>query len=306
MFPPRDAAAHLRVFSASQTALEVHLREAYDDPTGNHLQDRNGRFMAARTERQLLTLLHRRGATRLRNVRFKANRSTIWSLTQDGAVLNLHVAYRTAPLDVLDHFAVIARDAYRETTEYRAAVAAVRTWEGLQLELRRIWREHRRRPRQGKSRTRRSSRAAPCCATHEQTVYLRRLYRYLNRTRFDGRLPDEIPIRLSNRMKTRIGQMVPGIRNGIRHVVEIALNVDLMLEGNGRERIDTLIHEMAHAADWLFRGGLDHGRSWRAWARYAGCKETACADAPIRRRGRNTVSVTRVPRLPEAARAVAA
>jgi hypothetical protein len=270
------------------------------DPKG-----RNGRFMAARTERQLLTLLQRRGATRLENVRFKANRSTIWSLTQDGAVLNLHVAYRTAPLEVLDHFAVIARDAHRGTAAYRAAAAAVRTWEGLQLELRRLWREHRK-PREAPRRKRRSRRTAPCCATEEQKVYLHRLYRYLNRTRFDGRLPDEIRIRLSNRMKTRIGQMVPGIRNGIRYVVEIALNVDLMLEGNGRERIDTLVHEMAHAADWLFRGKLDHGPSWRAWARYAGCKDTACADEPIRRRGRRTHSVTRVPRLPEAARAFAA
>ena len=262
--------------------------------------------MAARTERQLLTLLHRRGATRLRNVRFKANRSTIWSLTQNGAVLNLHVAYRTAPLEVLDHFAVIARDAYRATTQYRESVDAVRRWEGLTLEMRRIRNEHRRRPVSAPRPRRRSIRTAPNCATEEQKVYLRRLYRYLNRTRFDGRLPEEIPIRLSNRMKARIGQMIPELRNGVRYVRELTLTVDLMLEGNGRERIDTLVHEMAHAADWLFRGKLDHGPSWRAWARYAGCKDTACADEPIRRRGRRAVTVTRVPRLPEAARAVAA
>jgi hypothetical protein len=262
--------------------------------------------MAARTERQLLTLLHRRGATRLRNVRFKANRSTIWSLTQDGAVLNLHVAYRTAPLEVLDHFAVIARDAYRATAQYRESVDAVRRWEGLTLEMRRIRNEHRRRPSSAPRRRRRSMRTAPNCATEEQKVYLRRLYRYLNRTRFDGRLPEEIPIRLSNRMKARIGQMMPEVRNGVRYVREITLNVDLMLEGNGRERIDTLVHEMAHVADWLFGGNLDHGAAWRAWARYAGCKDSACAPEPIRRRGRREQTVTRVPRLPEAARAVAA
>jgi hypothetical protein len=262
--------------------------------------------MAARTERQLLTLLHRRGATRLRNVRFKANRSTIWSLTQDGAVLNLHVAYRTAPLEILDHFAVIARDAYRVTAQYRESVAAVRSWEGLQLELRRIRNEHRRRPARAPRRRRPSMRSAPNCATEEQKVYLRRLYRYLNRTRFDGRLPEDVPIRLSNRMKARIGQMIPELRNGVRSVREITLNVDLMLEGNGRERIDTLVHEMAHVADWLFGANLDHGPAWRAWARYAGCKDTACAPEPIRRRGRREQTVTRVPRLPEAARAVAA
>jgi hypothetical protein len=107
-------------------------------------------------------------------------------------------------------------------------------------------------------------------------------------------------------MSTRIGQMVPGTRDGTRYVVELALNVDLMLEGNGRERIDTLIHEMAHAADWLFSGHLDHGTSWRRWARYAGCSEALCSAEPIRRRARGLRRVTRVPRLPEAARARAA
>jgi hypothetical protein len=240
-------------------------------------------------------------------VRFRANRSTIWSLTQGGAVLNLHVAYRTAPIEVLDHFATIAREARRGTPSYRDAAEAVRSWDGLELELRRIRREHRRRPAARPRRRRRQTRVGPCCATSEQKHYLRRLYRYLNRTRFDGRLPSDIPIRLSNRMSTRIGQMVPGVHaNGVRYVVEIALNVDLMLEGNGRERIDTLVHEMAHAAAWLFHCGLDHGPTWRRWADYAGCKVTACADAPIRRRARGESRVTRVPRLPEAARVFAA
>lgn len=258
--------------------------------------------MAARTERQVLTLMRRRGASRLQRVTFKTNRSTIWSLTQGGAALNLHVAYRTAPLHVLEHFATIVREATRDTVAYRAAASAVRLWDGLELELRRIWREQRKRPRRPSQRRRRVSDAGPCCATEDQKIYLRHLYRYLNRTRFDGRLP-EIPVRLSNRMTTRIGQMLPTMRDGQRHVVELALNVDLMLEGNGRERIDTLVHEMAHAADWLFAGKLDHGDSWRRWARYAGCRETACTVEPIRRRARGMQRVTRVPRLPEAARA---
>jgi len=259
--------------------------------------------MAARSERQVLTLLHRRGALRLRRIRFRANRSTIWSLTQGGAVLNLHVGYRTAPLPVLEHFAVIAKEAYRGSSAYRTAVTAVREWEGLELELRRVRREHRRRRRVGPRRRRGPRGVGPCCATAEQRVYLKRLYRYLNRTRFANRLPADLPVRLSNRMTSRLGQMTPGMRNGARHVVEIALNVDLMLEGNGRERIDTLLHEMAHVAHYLFDGGLDHGPMWRAWARYAGCKETTCADQPIRRRARGERQVTRVPPLPEAARA---
>jgi hypothetical protein len=262
--------------------------------------------MAARTDRQVLTLLRRRGASRLRRVTFKANRATIWSLTQGGAVLNLHVAYRTAPLYILSHFATIVREASRPTLAYRAAVSAVRLWDGLELELRRIWSEHRKRARRPSRRRRRAPGVGPDCATEDQKTYLRHLYRYLNRTRFDGRLPAGIPIRLSNRMTTRIGQMLPGTSDGMRYVIELALNVDLMLEGNGRERIDTLIHEMAHAADWLFSGNLDHGPSWRRWARYAGCSEALCSAEPIRRRARGMRRVTRVPRLPEAARAQAA
>jgi hypothetical protein len=274
----------------------------------NHFSGATGdKTMAARTEKQTLQILQRRGAKRLRRIRFRHNRSTIWSLTQQGEVLNLHVAYRTAPLEVLDHFAVIARASQKSSRAYTKASRAVSSWEGLELELRRIQREHRRKPRPAaRRRQQRPLKVGPCCATEEQRRYLRRLYRYLNRTRFDNRLPADLPVRLSNRMSSRLGQMVPGIQNGARFAVEIALNVDLMLEGNGRERIDTLVHEMAHVADWLFGGRLDHGPAWRAWARYAGCQESTRADEPIRRRGRGVQHVTRVPRLPEAARAKAA
>jgi hypothetical protein len=261
--------------------------------------------MAARSENQVLNLLRRRGARRLRQVRFRANRSTIWSLTQDGTVLNLHVAYRTAPLEMMDHFAVIAKEARQATSAYRAAAAEVRDWDGLTLELRRVRRDYRlkRAPLAKRRRRRRAphDQPGPCCGTSEQRVYLRRLYRYLNRTRFDGRLPDDVPLRLSNRMTTRVGQLVPGVRNGVRFIVELALNVDLMLEGNGRERIDTLVHEMAHGAEWLFDGEIGHGPGWRHWARYAGCSEKACADEPIRRRVPGHPHATRVPRLPAGA-----
>jgi hypothetical protein len=261
--------------------------------------------MQARTERQVLSYLRRRGARRLRRVTFRSNRSTIWSVTQGGAVLNLHVAYRTAPTEVLNLFGVIVRDVHRGGSAYRAATAAVREWEGLDLELRRIRREHRTR-RPSAPRRRRAARVGPCCATEEQRRYLGRLYRYLNRTRFDNRLPPDVPLRLSNRMTTRFGQVIPGFTNGSRYVVELALNVDLMLEGNGKERIDTLVHEMAHVADWLFNGELGHGATWRRWAHYAGCKESACAERPLRRRRRGVTRVTRVPRLPGAAREMAA
>jgi hypothetical protein len=89
-------------------------------------------------------------------------------------------------------------------------------------------------------------------------------------------------------------------------VLEIALNVDLMLQGNGRERLDTLVHEMAHAADWLFSGGEGHGHSWRRWAARARCQTVTCTSDPIVERRDRTKRVKRVPPLPLGARDLAA
>jgi hypothetical protein len=102
-------------------------------------------------------------------------------------------------------------------------------------------------------------------------------------------------------MVSRLGQMVPGEIDGRRRVLEIALNVDLMLAGNGLPRLDTLVHEMAHAADWLFDGEVGHGPTWKWWAESAGCESVACSSGRIRRR-RKGADVTRVPPLPLAAR----
>jgi predicted SprT family Zn-dependent metalloprotease len=92
-----------------------------------------------------------------------------------------------------------------------------------------------------------------------------------------------------------------------RYVVEIALNVDLMMEGNGAERIDTLLHEMAHVADYLFDGNYGHGESWKSWARHAGCRaETKYDRSVVRRRRRRQAITRRVPPLPPALRRSAA
>jgi hypothetical protein len=219
-------------------------------------------------------------------------------------VLNLHEGYRDASPSIIDAFAVIVRDATRDTPAYREAARRVRAWQGLLPALRRARAAHR--------RLRRSRRRpdptypGPCCASAEQKRYLRRLYLYLNESRFDGRLPKSVPLRLSNRFKSRLGQMVPGTYDGRRIVLEIAINVDLMLRGNGRERLDTLVHEMAHAADWLFSGGEGHGASWRRWARKAGCQTVTCTTSPIVQRVDRTVPVRRVPPLPLGARELAA
>ena len=61
----------------------------------------------------------------------------------------------------------------------------------------------------------------------------------MNERRFEGRLPRTLPVMLSRRFRSRLGQMVPGLVGGRRVVLEIALNVDLMLRGNSRQVIES-------------------------------------------------------------------
>lgn len=246
---------------------------------------------ASHSEAEILALLRKRGARRLKEIRFRANKSTIWSLTQGGNVLNLHVGYRKAPRHVLEAFAVIASSARSSSAHYRQATATVRNWPGLESAMEEI-------AIQAGDRRLLRLEPGPCVATDPQLRFLRRLYRHLNRQRFSGLLPDDLPVRLSARMVSRLGQMVPALRFGRRVVVELALNVDLMLPGNDREMVETLAHEMAHAADYLVSGRNGHGPSWRRWAHLAGCDPVACTDRPIRHRRSLRERVDRVPPWP--------
>lgn len=251
------------------------------------------------TSSDFLLELRYRGATRLSRVAFRRNRSTVWSLTQGGTVLNVHTAYRAATPSLLDAFATLAREGGIDSADSRRAATAVREWPILATAIREARETHRARHVGESDRD-----PTHCCATTEQRAYVRALYRYFNATRFGGRLPGNVPVRLSRRMKSALGHMLPG-ENPHRHryVVEIAMNVDLMLEGNGAERIDTLLHEMAHVADYLSSGHRGHGGSWREWARRVGCQPTTLYDRPVVFRRHRRSLVTRVPPLPAALRA---
>jgi len=243
--------------------------------------------------------IRRRGARRIRRATFRNNRNTIWSLTQRGSVLNAHEAFRTAPPEILDAFAVIARTGGLTTREAREAGRVVHEWPTLLVAIEAARASHVNQRRL--AATDAEAAATHCCGTPAQRQYLRIIYAYFNRTRFGGILPDDLPLRLSSRMRSALGHMLPG-GDGVesRVVVEIALNVDLMLAGNGPERVDTLLHEMAHAADYLLTGHRGHGRSWKEWARRVGCSPTLCYERPVRRRRGRRTAVDRVPPLPPA------
>lgn len=248
------------------------------------------------TASDFLNELRARGALRIRRVTFRNNRNTVWSLTQGGTVLNVHAAYRTSPPALLDAFATVAIEGGIGSKGSRKAARTISSWPDLTRAMKDARSEHQRR---------RSSHAdgtgTHCAATPAQRRYLRSLYAYFNKTRFSGALPPDIPVRLSSRMQSALGHMLPGERSdGSRFVVEVALNVDLMLPGNGAERADTLLHEMAHIADYLESGSRGHGASWKEWARSVGCRPTTLYDRPVQYRARRRSRVERVPPLPDA------
>lgn len=254
------------------------------------------------TTNDFLRELHRRGAKRISRVTFRLNRDVVWSLTQRGTVLNVHAAYRAATPALLDAFATVVKEGGIGSARSRRAATEISEWPALASAMNDAVAAHRARLPEGADEI-----PAHNCATPEQQEYLRALYRYFNLTRFDGELPDDVPVRLSSRMQTALGHMLPGeTPERGRYVVEIALNVDLMLAGNGPERADTLLHEMAHVADYLLTGHRGHGPSWQAWAKAVGCRPDPLYDRPVVYRRRRSDRVTRVPPLPRAIKALAA
>jgi hypothetical protein len=239
-----------------------------------------------RNAAELLKELRSRGARRLELVTLRANRRRIWSLTAGGARLNLHRAFARSSDEVLDDLTLIAREARRNSRRYRAAAERVAGWPVVVEAMRELEREAARKPRS----------PGPCCATPEQRAYLEDAYREINRRRFGGRLPALVPLRLSGRMRSRLGQMMPGRdEDGLFRVVEIALNADLMLPENDAIRTETLVHEMAHVADLLEHGNVGHGPTWRRIADLAGCDPRAIRNGTIKRRPRGSTPSTRVP-----------
>lgn len=235
------------------------------------------------TEEEFAGALHARGASGIHRVRFKPNRTRMISLSGDRRSLHIHHCFRAASKEVLDAVAAFVRLPSR-SAEYRDAIRRMRAWWDGQM--------HPDDPALANSRPR------ACCATPEQREFLRRTYERLNRTRFNDALPDIVPLRLSNRMSRRFGHVYYATaRDGSRMIEEIALNVDLMMEGNEAHLLDTLLHEMSHAEAWLVHGHREHGEEWRAIARRVGCEAKACSVVRIRRRRGKRTPITRVPRL---------
>lgn len=222
-------------------------------------------------------------------VRFKKNRGRIISVARDGSTLHIHACFQEADEAAMHAVATFLK-AGRRSYAYREAVKAMREFFDAHapkyVALTGEEEDH---------RVTRDVQRLPCVGTTPQRDFLREAYARFNSTLFNNRLPSVVCMRLSDRMKSRLGHVRYHVTaTGERVILELALNVHLMLPRNESVLLDTLLHEMTHIEAWLRHGERGHGRAWKLIARRVGCEATACSTEPIRRR-RNRVPVTEVP-----------
>jgi hypothetical protein len=96
---------------------------------------------------------------------------------------------------------------------------------------------------------------------------LTRAHRELNATKFGGEL-DEIPIRVSRKMKSRLGHYT--LRGQEKYRAEIVISRRHIRRHGWDEAIQTLLHEMVH--QWQDESGqkVDHGPEFRRKSRQVG------------------------------------
>jgi len=101
---------------------------------------------------------------------------------------------------------------------------------------------------------------------------LRRFHAHYNRLYFGGRLRT-LPIRLSGRMRTRLGHYTAASPTG--EPAEIVIGRDHIRRHGWEEALHTLLHEMVH--QWQDESGhaIDHGATFRQKARDVGITPSA-------------------------------
>lgn len=204
----------------------------------------------------LLTRLRGCGLTSISSVSLHLNRTVMVSLGRQGN-LRLHRGYAWAPDDVLAAVARFLRPGARRS-ERAAARAAL-----LAFPVERFARSERPLVRRPES---------PRPGDERLLARLRNLHDQLNAKYFGGRL-GAIPIRLSGRMRRRLGELRVDRATGAAEEIGIARR---HLRRDGWEAVrETLLHEMVH--QWQAESALpvDHGREFRRMARTVGIEPRA-------------------------------
>jgi hypothetical protein len=214
-----------------------------------------------RTGDDLLARLRSLGLKRIATCRLTRNANVMVSWR--GAELRVHEGYLSASPDI--HEAIVAFVESRSRAERRAATKRIVAFAGS------TWRDSGRR-----ERTRPED--APLARKLEEW------HARLNAEYFGGTLA-AVPVRVSRRMKSRLGHYTAGGRvdgwtggQGQRKADvagEIAISWRHVRRHRWEEVVHTLIHEMVH--QWQDETGLpiDHGPRFRAKARDVGIDAAA-------------------------------
>lgn len=213
-------------------------------------------------EEQLRRRLAALGLADVAKLRVTDNRAVMVSLSARG-VLSIHRGYAKASDRVLKAVVrflsrstrpALRRAARQEILSFRAELGAGGTM----------------RPRRAADRPR------PGDVAHAER--LARLFRDANAAHFGGTLPP-LPIRLSGRMKTRLGQLC--LEPGTGVPFEITVSRRHIERHEWAEVADTLLHEMVHLWQHVNGHPVDHGAAFRARAREVGV--TPAARRSVRR-----------------------
>lgn len=240
--------------------MKAHKLRRRDDPFQLTLE-LDGRPRDADELLERLRALGLKGITRLR---LTQNRAVMVSFGR--GLLRVHRGYLGAPIEV--HEAIVGFVSGRSRAERRESqriILAYPVHTRSRPPLRRA-----ERPREGDELLVRE---------------LRHWHREYNRRYFRGQLA-EIPIRISSRMRSRLGQYTAASPYG--EPAEIAIGRHHIGVHGWAEVLHTLLHEMVH--QWQAKQGhpIDHGHTFRLKARDVGITPSARREICVRpRRGRN-------------------
>lgn len=204
----------------------------------------------ARNADELLVQLRQLGLKRIRRVQLTRNRTVMVSFA--GGVLRAHEGYLGAPEPVWR--AIVAFVEGRTRAERRAAQRVI---VGFPIGGERM-----------NAPARRERTHADDVAMVEQLVAWHERY---NTRHFAGAL-QSVPLRVSRRMKSRLGHYSAGHAGAL---AEIAVSRSHIRRHGWTEALHTLLHEMVH--QWQDETGraIDHGREFRKKCREVGIEPHA-------------------------------
>lgn len=204
------------------------------------------------TAEELKGRLESFGAGRIGQLRLTDNHSVMVSFSRRG-VLSVHRGYASAPDHVLK---AIVRFVSRGTPR-RVRAAARHEILGYRVVL-----------REG-APARRRDRALP--GDREMVERLTGAFQALNERHFSGTLK-VVPVRLSGRMRSRLGHLALDSRG---QPTEITISRRHVMQHEWRKVEETMLHEMVHL--WQHASGqpVNHGPAFRAKAREVGAHAAA-------------------------------